>query len=262
MRWSSIVKETQKDVDQTEVTVLNYTPKTFDFGTPGSALDYLQEKERGSDFVMSDVLRTTTGIEEIERLSEEQKIEEKVLEKISLLQEDAYKQAYELGYEEGRNKAIADKTAELEQKSAEIDQLTASLFKIKEEMVYQNEAHIMRMIYEIATRLAFDHITEKQEVVVQLIKKSIEEAQADENVNVRVSSEQLEFLETIKQTPGREYEFLKKVKFEGSDTVSIGSCVVETNYGVIDARIEERVAKLWTELKQAMPKVKSPIEPA
>lgn len=260
MRWSSIVKSQKVEVDQTDVTVLNYTPKQFNFGTPESALDYLQEKELGSDFVMSDVLRTTTGIEEIERQSEETKIEQKVLEKISLLQEEAYKAAYELGYEEGRNKAIEDKGAELQQKSVELDQLTASLVKIKEEMVYQNEAHILKMIYEIASRLAFDHITENQEVVVQLIKKSIEEAQADEHVNVRVSNLQLEFLETVRANTSRDYEFLKKVKFEGSDTVSVGSCVVETDYGVIDARIEERVQKLWAELKQAMPKVKSPIE--
>jgi len=95
-----------------------------------------------------------------------------------------------------------------------------------------------------------------------LIKKSIEEAQADENVNVLVSNEQLEFLEKIKQEQKRENEFLQKVKFVGSDEVSIGSCVVETNYGIIDARIEERIDKLWIEFKQALPKVKSPIEPA
>ncbi|MCC2679249.1 MAG: flagellar assembly protein [Pseudobdellovibrio sp.] len=260
MRWSSILKQDHEEVEK-DVTILSYTPKQFNFGTPEAALDYLKEKELGSDFIMSDVLRNTTGVEEIERLSEEQKIEQKVLDKISLLQEDAYKMAYDLGFEEGTKKAIEDKTAELEQKLAELGQLTATLTKIKEEMVYQNEAHMLRMIYEIASRLAFDHVTEKQEVVLIMIKKAIEEAQAEENVNVRVSSAQLEFLEQVKQSSGREYEFLKKVKFEGVDNVSVGSCVVETNYGVIDARIEERIDKLWNELKQAMPKVKSPIEP-
>jgi len=261
MRWSSIVKLNQEESER-EVTILSYTPKQFNFGTPEAAMDYLKEKELGSDFVMSDVLRTTTGVEEIERLSEEQQIEQKVLDKISLLQEDAYKMAYDLGFEEGTKKAIEDKTAELEQKVEELGALTATLTKIKEEMVYQNEAHIVRMIYEIASRLAFDHVSEKQDVVLLLIKKAIEEAQAEENVNVRVSTSQLEFLEHIKQSSGREYEFLKKVKFEGVENISVGSCIVETNYGVIDARIEERVNKLWSELKQAMPKVKSPIEPA
>ena len=261
MRWSSILKENTR-VQEGEVTILDYTPKQFNFGTPDAALDYIKEKEFGSDFVMSDVLRTTTGVEEIERLSEEQKIEEKVLEKISDIQADAYKQAYDLGFEEGTKKAIEDKTAELEQKLDEMHALTMTLTQIKEEMVHQNEAHVMRMIYEIASRLAFDHVTEKQEVVLHIIKKSIEEAQADENINVRVSVSQLEFLDQLKQSSAREFDFLKKVKFEGADNVSVGSCIVETNYGVIDARIEERVNKLWLELKQAIPKVKSIIEPA
>ncbi len=260
MRWSSILKPKAGE-EQSEVTILEYTPQQFNFGTSESALEYLREKELGSDFVMSDVLRQTTGVEEIERQNEQQIIEDKVLEKISVLQEDAYKQAYDLGFEEGTQKAILDKTADLEEKIVELGVLAANLVKIKEELIYQNEAHIMRMIYEIASRLAFDHINEKQELVLNLIKKAIEESQAEDNINVRVSSKQIEFLEQTKQTASREYEFLKKVKFEGSDSISVGSCVVETNYGVIDARIEERVDKLWSELKQALPKVKSPIEP-
>lgn len=261
MRWSSVVKLIKTDPDEVDVTVLNYTPKQFNFGTPESALEYLQEKKHGSDFIMSDVLRTTTGVEEIERLSEEQKIEEKVLDKISILQQDAYKKAYDLGYLEGNRKAILEKSAELEIKYGELEKLMMSLNQIKEEMIYQNEAHMIKMVFEIASRLAFDHINENQEVILKLIKKSIEDAQAEENVNVLVANEQLEFLEKIKQTEKRENEFLKKVKFVGSDTISIGSCVVETNYGVIDASIEERISKLWKEFKQAIPKVKSPIEP-
>lgn len=259
MRWSSIVKQDKSNVEHADVTVLNYTPKQFNFGTPGSAIEYLRNKEEGSDFVMSDVLRTTTGVEEIERLSEEQKIEEKVLDKISLLQQDAYQKAYDLGFLEGSQKAIEDKSDELNLKSLEIDQLLASINQIKEEMIHQNEAHMIRMIYQIASKLAFDHVNENQEVVLNVIKKSIEEAQADEHVNVLVANEQLEFLEKIKQAEKRENEFLKKVKFVGSETVSVGSCIVETNYGVIDARIEERISKLWAEFKQAIPKVKSPI---
>lgn len=260
MPWSNIVKNDQSNIEQVDVTVLNYTPRQFKLATSESALEYLKEKAQGSDFTLSDVMRKTTGIEEIERLSEEQKIEEKVLNRISLLQEEAYKKAYELGFEEGTKKAIEDKTAELSSKSQELTTLLLNLNKIKEEMVNQNEAHIIKMVYEIASKLAFDHVNEHQDVVLKLIKKSIEESQADENVNVLVANEQFEFLDKIKQTENNENEFLKKVKFVGSDTVSVGSCVVETNYGVIDARIEERISKLWTEFKLATPKVKSPIK--
>ena len=260
MRWSNIIKKTEENIPNTEVSVLDYSPKQFNFGTPEAALDYLKQKEKGSDFLLSEVLRTTTGVEEIERLSEEQKIEHKVLEKLALLQEDAYKKAYDLGFEEGLKKAHEEKTAELNQQIEETSNLIVSFNVIKEELIRQNEAHIIKLVYEIACKIAFEHIEENQDSVLNVIKKAIETAQVEENVNVLISPLQLEFLEKMKNSSNRENEFLKKIKFVDSDQVSPGSCIVETNYGVIDARIEERVQKLWSELKEALPKVKSPIE--
>lgn len=257
MQWSNILKTQQVEKIDSDISVIQYVPKEFNLGTSDSAQEYLKKKKAGSDFTMSDVVRHTTGVEEIERLSEEQNIEQKVLEKLATLQEQAYQEAYQLGLEEGRAKAYAEKQQELDEQISGFSNLSHSLNSIKEELVRQNEAHIFRMIYEIASRIAFDHIQEHQESVLQVIKKAIETAQAEENINVRVSNQQIEMLEKEKLKNNKETEFLRNVKFEPSEQISIGSCVVETNYGVIDARVEERINKLWDELKEAMPKVKS-----
>lgn len=261
MRWSSILKKDQPSEIQSDVSILEYSPKQFELNTPAAAIDYLQQKARGSDFVMSDVLRKTTGVEEIEKHSEEQQIEQKVLEKLTTVQEDAYQQAYTLGLEQGHKKAYEEKTAELEQQIQSLVSLGSNLNNIKQELIHQNEAHLIRLVYDIASRIAFDHIQENHDSVLQVIKKAIEQAQADEQINILVSPEQIQLVESLKQDNSKETEFLKKVRFETSDKVSIGSCIVETNYGVVDASVEQRVQKLWSELKQSIPKVKSPVEP-
>jgi len=261
MRWSSILKKDEPTDVQSDVSILEYSPKQFQLGTSVSAVDYLQQKARGSDFVMSDVLRKTTGVEEIEKQSEEQKIEQKVLEKLTTVQEAAYQQAYNLGLEQGHAKAYEETKTGMEQQIQSLISLGNSLNNIKQELIYQNEAHLIRLVYDIASRIAFDHVQENHESVVQVIKKAIEQAQADEQINVLVSPAQIELVESLKQENSKETEFLKQVKFESSDQVSIGSCIVETNYGVVDASVEQRVQKLWSELKQSIPKVKSPIEP-
>ncbi len=268
MQWSSgapeeeksnILKKANESSLAADISILNYVPKQIEFGTPEAALDYLREKEKGSDFIMSNVLRQTTGIDAIEKLSEETKIENKVLEKLAVIQADAYQKAFELGLEEGLKKALTEKTNDINYNLDELQKLMAKLISLKEEMVKQNESHLVQLVYEIARRIAFDHIEEKPEVVISVIKNAIEIAQADEDINVLVSSSQVDFLEKMKLQTGREYEFLKKIRFQVSDQVSSGSCIIETNFGVVDARIEERVNKLWTELKQALPRVKSPI---
>lgn len=255
MRWSSILKKENVAQTEKEVSVLDYSPKQLQFQTPEVAKDYLVFKERGSDFVLSDVLRQTTGINEIERVSEEQKIENKALEKLSEIQEKAYKAAYDIGLKEGAEKAQHDMTEKIKNQLQAFDELLLKIQNLKEEIAYQNEAHLIHLAFEIAKKIAMDHIQEHPDAVLNVIKKAIEAAQVEEEVTVFVANEQLEYIEKIKHQMGREFEFLKKVKLEPSEQVSVGGCIIESNFGVIDARVSERVEKLWSELKPALPKV-------
>ncbi len=256
---SNVLKKSNEGSLGSDISVLNYVPKQIQFGTPDAALDYLREKEKGSDFIMSDVLRQTTGVDTIEKMTEETKIENKVLEKLSEVQSDAYENAFQLGLEEGREKAYAERTNDINFNLSKLEEMMQQMAHLKEEMIRQNESHIVTLVYNIAKRIALDHIEEKPEIVLSVIKNAIDMAQADEDVNVLICSSQVEFLENMKTKSGREAEFLSKVRFQVSDQVTSGGCIVETNFGVVDARIEERVSKLWTELKQALPRVKSPI---
>jgi flagellar assembly protein FliH len=253
MRWSSLIKG---QGDQTAVTVMEFEPKHFDLGTPGQALDYLAHKEKGSDFVMNDVIRKMTGVEQIEKQSEEQKIEHRVLEKVTEVEEQAYKEGFELGKEEGFKSASDKRLSELDRGLQELNQAMQSIQNLKPDLIEQNERHIVEMVYKIAEKIAFDHIQQHPEVIISVMKKSIETAQAEEDVIVHVSSEQIDFIEKMKQMTGRDFEFLKTVKLQPSDKVMPGGCIVETNYGVIDSQVEERTKKLWDEISQMLPKAK------
>jgi flagellar assembly protein FliH len=246
----------RQDLKLSAATVLEYKPKDFAMITPGAALDYLIQKKQGSDFVMSDVLRQTTGVAEIEKNSEEQKIEDRALEKVAILQEEAYAQGFELGQAEGFKDAFQKATSEINTGLEQVYQLIEKIGKIKEELVHQNETHIMTMIYQIAEKIAFDHIDSKPEIILSVIKKSIETAQADEDITVSVAPTQIQFLENMKTQNNQEFDFLKNIKLQPVVGIEPGGCIVETNYGVIDARIPERTSKLWEEIKQSLPKVK------
>jgi len=237
-------------------TVLEYKPKDFAVITPDVALDYLVQKKQGSDFIMSDVLRQTTGVAEIEKQSEEQKIEDLALKKVALIQEQAFAEGYELGKTEGHRVAFEKSKADINFGLDQIQIFIQKISQIKNELVHQNETHIMTMIYQIAEKLAFDHIESKPEIILSVIKSAIETAQADEDVTVSVAPEQIQFLENMKAKNGREFEFLKTIKLQAVVGIQSGGCIVETNYGVIDARIPERTSKLWDEIKQSLPKVK------
>ena len=57
-----------------------------------------------------------------------------------------------------------------------------------------------------------------------------------------------------------QFDFLKKISLEPNKNINAGGCIVQTNYGEVDSRIDQRLEKLWDNLKEALPKVKSELK--
>lgn len=261
MPWSN-TSRTAKSVlpkEMAEKTVLEFVPVRFDLGTPEQALNYLAEKGKGSDFRMNDAVRVQTGIDEVERVSDEEKVEVAALEKLKEIQEGAYQEAYRLGLEEGRKEAFETVLAEIAERMTALDTLLLGIKEMKKEMASFNEAHLIRLTFQMAARLAKTELQGNNDAMVQILKDAVSLSQDEENVTVRVSQAQFDFLEELKKETGRELEFVKRIRFEPSAEVADGGCIVETNYGEVDARVEQRIEQLWTVLAENMPKVKNRI---
>ncbi|MCB0370568.1 MAG: flagellar assembly protein, partial [Bdellovibrionales bacterium] len=102
--------------DKAENRVIEFTPTKFDLGTPLQALEYMEERKSGSDFLMNPVIQVQTGVEQLQKENIDTIAEGLALDKIKEIQEDSYKAGYELGLDEGRNKAYQEKMDELSEK--------------------------------------------------------------------------------------------------------------------------------------------------
>jgi flagellar assembly protein FliH len=236
--------------------VLEFVPKKFELGTPEQAIDYLTHKQRGADFHLSDALRVQTGIDEIEKAREEERIELRALELLKEVQEPAYKEAYELGLSEGRQEAFNKFSAQITEKLETLESMLKSLENAKSEILNFNETHMMTLVFQVASKLARVEVERNDQALVEVLRGAVSLAQDEEDITVHVAPAQHEFVEELKKHNGRQFEFLKKIKFEPSEDVGPGGCIVETNYGEVDARIEQRVASLWSAMAEQMPKVK------
>jgi flagellar assembly protein FliH len=232
--------------DTTLQRVLEYTPRKFELGVSAPAKEFQEtQSKRGSDFRMADALRIQTGLSKVEAQQSAEVVEKRALEKLKEIQESAYQEAYSIGLEDGKKEAFTKASTQIDESLKQMAHFITGIEKLKHELLKQNEAHIMKLVLHIAGRLAMHEVQVNQETLVEVLRAAIETAQAEEEVSVQVSSQQFEFMEKLRAETGREYEFLKKVKLSPNDTIQPGGCVIETNYGVIDARFEERVSKLW-----------------
>ncbi len=242
--------------EEAEKVAVVYAPRRFPATVSASASDFVAfNTGTESSFRIDRLVAEQTGIAEIERLSIEEKVEREALTRLKELQEDAYQQAYQLGLDEGREKAFQENQAELQEKIRHLEGLLQSVENLKVDLVASNETHIVKLIYYMAKRVVLAEVNERQELVLEVVRQAVQSAQSEENVRVRVSHSDFEFIETAKEKLGKDFDSIKRAQIEASDDITNGGCIVETNYGDVNATLEQRLEKLWNSVAEKLPKV-------
>lgn len=249
--------------EQAVKTVLDFNPPKIELGVPGAAREAYDITRGGvTDFRISEIISAQSGLSAIEAEQFEEAVEKRTLEKLQEVQEAAYQEAYQLGLEEGRKEAFTNTTEQINAKLATLDELVNSLTRLKTELLSQNERHLVQLAFEMAARVAAHEISINPDATVSILRQAVEMAQSEEKIVVQVNPSLIEHMEHLSKEVGREFEFLKKVKFEPNDALREGGCVVVSNYGEVDSRTEERVKKLWAGLEELLPKGKDKITAA
>lgn len=247
--------------EEAETFVVSFEPKKFPTRVSDNAQSFhrMQTGDNRTDFRLDPSVAQTTGIGELERISIEEKVEIKALEKLKEIQEDAYAAGYKFGVEEGNKKAFEETKAELIERIDTLDSFLIKIDSLKQELLAHNESFIMELLFHMAQKIAMDEIKNRPEVILSVMKEAIQSAQTEEKVQIFLNLKDFQFVNSVKDQLGKEFDFLKNVKLDSSEDIQVGGCKIETNYGVINASLEQRISKLWESLYQKLPRVESPI---
>lgn len=255
--FRSVLKKSEADR-----IALDFHPRKFPQELPEQAKTFVAQSQGTSvhgSFRLNTLIAEKTGIAGFEKNMNLEAVERAALEKLKTLEEAAYKEAYALGLEEGKKEALRIHQEELSEQISHLDQIINSMQELKKDLVQFNEAHIIKLIYYMAERLAMKEIEQNTESILPVLKSIVENSQAEEQLTVKLSPEDFKFLNEAQDKIGKGFEFLTRAKLEATAEIKPGGCIVETNYGVVDATLEERLSKLWGAIEESIPKIKSRI---
>ncbi|MCC7402987.1 MAG: hypothetical protein IT288_01185 [Bdellovibrionales bacterium] len=255
VKSNSVVKsETSGDI------VFDYIPKSFPVVMTKEASDFVSSQEtKVSDFKISHLVAEQTGIADVQRKGIDDRIEEAALQKMKEIEERAYREAYDLGMVEGAERAFAEKKQDLEARLNQVDQLLVMFDDVKRKLLAENERQLMELMVQIAERIALQKIAEDPESILKTLDMVLEDIQKDENITIYLSRADRDFLEEIRAKGGKRAEDLRHVKLEPLDHIQSGGCQVETNYGVIDATLDQRVERVLVAVREKMPRAKKSV---
>jgi flagellar assembly protein FliH len=213
---------------------------------------------KSPDFKISELTAQQTGIYRLEHEAQKDQINALVLEKLKEVQESAYKEGHELGLIEGTEKAFQDSKADFVIRLERFDDMLKQIEILKGKLMMENEAELIRLVFLTAKKIAMRDLEEHRGAVVEILSAVVGEMQADERVSIKISPEDLLFLESLQDKINKRIQNFDRLKFVSDDKVKPGGCLIETEYGTVDATVDERVERTWQTLLGRVPRSLEP----
>lgn len=218
--------------------------------------------KKAEEAAFAEVKRQTNQAQVVKTEAEQNAAEiiKNAQEEASKIVEDAKKEQEVLknsGHSEGYNKGLEDGFSEGKD---EVTRLVERTHKIlegvmarREEILTSTEQQLVELVI-LMTRKVVKIISENQKSVVMAnVLQALKKVKGRGDVTIRVN------MEDVKLTTEHAQEFISQVEnIQGitvieDSTVDKGGCIVETDFGAIDARIQSQLSELESAILEISP---------
>jgi flagellar assembly protein FliH len=174
-------------------------------------------------------------------------------EESRLTLEQEKKEALDAGRNAGREEGYAQGQAEVERLIQRTQTVLERAQDKRGEILAETEQEIVDLVL-LLTRKVVKAITESQRtVILQNVVQSLRKVKSRGNVIIRVNMADLKLTTEHTKNFIRMMEGVKGIQVVEDSTVDPGGCIIETDFGEIDARIASQLAELETKIMELSP---------
>jgi len=180
---------------------------------------------------------------------EAQKIESEIRNKETEILNEARKRGYQDGWEEGINKG----TEEVKRLVERIQIILNTAIQKRNEIFIETEQQIIGLVLLIAKKVIKVISENQKNVVINNVIQSLRKLKSRGEVAIRVNLADLELTTKHKQDFIEMVEGVKSIKILEDSTVDRGGCIIDTDFGSIDARISSQLHEIEDKILELMP---------
>ncbi len=169
---------------------------------------------------------------------------EAAIEANNLRCQDAFVKAQEDGFARGHQEGLEKSREEFVQLMEEAKNVYNQALNGREALIKSATGEIARLALRVAERVIGHEVNINEDVVLHTIKQALEKIKARESVVVRCNPTDVEYVRMNRDVFERMVEGLKTFEVMADGKVERGGCILETNLGNVDARIQTQLAVL------------------
>ena len=156
------------------------------------------------------------------------------------MEREIEEEAYVRGYTQGEKVGIESGKKIVEPILNNFQQALVELERIRKEIYVSAEKETVELSLAIARKIVGHEVATNRNVVLNVVKEALGKLVDHEKIRVRISPSDLEFILNSRDQFSNTVENADGIVFEEDNAILSGGCVIETDLGSIDARVESQ----------------------
>jgi flagellar assembly protein FliH len=169
------------------------------------------------------------------------------------------KEARESGFDEGQKAGYAAGKIEVDRLIERTQVMLERAQNKRGEILAETEKEIIDLVLLIARKIIKVISENQRNVIIANVVQALRKIKSKGNITIRVNMNDLQLTTEHKQEFIKLVEGVKSIQIVEDTTVDNGGCIIETDFGEIDARIASQLAELENKILEISP-IKSKIK--
>jgi flagellar assembly protein FliH len=186
-------------------------------------------------------------VEEAKRQAEE--LEAEIQSKVDKVE----KEAFAKGIEEGRNQGFQEGRKELERLVDTLQRIIAAAIEKRNEIIQESETQVINLVLLIAKKVIKVISENQKNVVINNVVQALRKLKSRGDVVIRVNLADVELTSEHINDFIKMVENVKSVTVLEDSSVDRGGCIIETDFGQIDARISSQLHEIEEKILELAP---------
>ena len=202
--------------------------------SPSMRRGFTYDSENARNFDQSNVNKAKQGVKELLKDALD-----KAKRQATDIKAHAQKEGYDAGYADGFKKGEDAAREEFKPFLETIQGLISDLTRFRKDMYDKGEREMVEMVIGLAKKVIHFEFSTRDDAVQEMIRLAVQSVLDRESMVIKINPTDKGYAESFRPELHHLFGEIKNITFEAHSGVERGGCVVETNFGVVDARIDK-----------------------
>ncbi|MFH1564024.1 MAG: FliH/SctL family protein [Nitrospirota bacterium] len=168
---------------------------------------------------------------------------------IAEIEQNAKEQAHQQGFDAGKQEGIKSGEEGIKKVLSEIQNVLVEAKHKRRELIQANQEMIVELAFMIAKKIIKVESITNKEAILKNLNAALKKVKDKEKIKVKINPVHLAELGNIKEKLLAQASGMEGITFEEDQNIEPGGCLIETNFGLIDAGISSQLEVIKEELK-------------